>query len=395
VRILYLADIRFPLDRANGIQTMETCCALAERGHDVHLLVRPDTATPSRDPFVFYGVPPQARLHVERVPVSGAESRRRLTYIGWALGRTFGLGGRADVVLTRDLTVAGLIARTPRASRPPFVYESHGLAPVFARTRPEMISGGTVPSGAKLRRLASREARVWRRADGYIAITSGLAHDLTEEFGPRRNVATVADGARLPAERRFIPPRPTTTPIVVYAGHLYPWKGVDLLLQALVRLPQATAVIAGGHPAESDLARLQTLASTLGVANRVTFLGFIDRAEVASLLARADVLVLPHTATPVSDRYASPLKLFEYMATGKPIVASDLAAVREVLHDGENASLVTPGDAQALADGIAGISADQARAERLARRAFDDAASYSWLRRAERIEPVLREAIGS
>ena len=57
VRILYLADIRFPLERANGIQSMETCHALAARGHDVTLVVRPDTHTPPRDPFAFYGLP--------------------------------------------------------------------------------------------------------------------------------------------------------------------------------------------------------------------------------------------------------------------------------------------------------------------------------------------------
>ena len=64
VRVLYLADIRFPLERANGIQSMETCHALAARGHDVTLVVRPDSQTPARDPFVFYGLPRIAGLHV-------------------------------------------------------------------------------------------------------------------------------------------------------------------------------------------------------------------------------------------------------------------------------------------------------------------------------------------
>jgi len=62
VRILYLADIRFPLERANGIQSMETCYALAGRGHDVTLVVRPDTHTPPRDPFAFYSDILQAGL---------------------------------------------------------------------------------------------------------------------------------------------------------------------------------------------------------------------------------------------------------------------------------------------------------------------------------------------
>ena len=71
MRIAYFADVRFPLERANGIQTMETCYALAGRGHAVDLIVRPDTQSPGRDPFVFYGLAPDARLRIERAPVAG------------------------------------------------------------------------------------------------------------------------------------------------------------------------------------------------------------------------------------------------------------------------------------------------------------------------------------
>jgi hypothetical protein len=62
MRILYFADIRFPLERANGIQTMETCHALVERGHEVRLVVKGDTHVPPRDPFEFYGLPARTRL---------------------------------------------------------------------------------------------------------------------------------------------------------------------------------------------------------------------------------------------------------------------------------------------------------------------------------------------
>src|SRR5207249_10630338 len=84
VRILYLADIRFPLERANGIQSMETCHALAARGHEVTLVVRPDTDTPARDPFAFYGLPRTAGLHIEVAPITGTASSRRVGYLTFA-----------------------------------------------------------------------------------------------------------------------------------------------------------------------------------------------------------------------------------------------------------------------------------------------------------------------
>lgn len=395
MRILYLADIRFPLDRANGIQTMETCYALGERGHEVRLLVRPDTARQPRDPFEFYGLAPLASLQIERVPVTGPEPVRRLTYVGAAVGAALGGRRRVDVVMTRDLMVGATALRAPRWARAPIVYESHGLAPVFAETQADMLSDGRGAPARKLRRLAARELRVWRRADGYVTITQGLADDLAARFGRRGDVAVVPDGARVDAARRFTEPAPGPSPLVVYAGHLYPWKGVDVLIRALAHLPQVRATIAGGHPAEGDRARLEALAASLGLAGRVTFTGFISRADVSTLLASADVVVMPHTSTPVSDRYASPLKLFEYMAAGKPIVASDLSAVREVLRDGDTGCLVPAEDDRALAAAIGRVVGDRTFAARLARGAFDEAGRYTWARRAERLEVVLARAAQS
>src|SRR5262249_10530345 len=118
MRILYLADIRFPLERANGIQSMETCYALAEIGHDVTLLVRPDTHDPARDPFAFYGLRPLDRLRIEVVPIAGAPASRRAGYLTFALGRAAGRS-RHDLIVTRDLGLASLLLRLPSAVRAP------------------------------------------------------------------------------------------------------------------------------------------------------------------------------------------------------------------------------------------------------------------------------------
>ena len=392
MRIHYFTDIRFPLERANGIQTMETCHALADRGHVVTLGVRPDTARVARDPFAFYGLDPLPNLRIEHVRVVGPGVARRGQYLACAMRRALARDA-ADAILTRDLGVASAILHLPPRLRPPVAYESHGFAPVFAKTMDELVSGGRRAGVAKQRRLLAREARVWRLADAYVTTTRGLGSELAARFGARPRIEVVPNGVRLAAGRRFDPPERRPTPVLVYAGHLYPWKGVDLLVSAVAHLPDVRAVIVGGHPAEADLDRLRRLTERLGVQDRVDFTGLVACADVPALLAHASVLVLPTTATPSASRYTSPLKLFEYLATGRPIVASDLPAIREILTDGANAVLVPPSDERGLADGIRRVLDDRDLAVRIAEAAFDQAAAYAWGRRAERIETLLRAVV--
>ncbi len=395
MRILYLADIRFPLERANGIQTMETCHALAVRGHQVSLVVRPDTRSPARDPFLYYGVPATPALHIERAPVSGPAFTRRLGYLAFALGGS--IGARNDVIMTRDLGVASLLVGVPRTLRAPLVYESHGYAPEVAAALPELVENAPRPSPAKLRRLADREARVWRGADAYVTITAALAEDLRTRHGSRDHWAVVHDGVRIAPGATLEPPShtgaPRTGPLVAYAGHLYPWKGVDIVLEAVARVRTARALVIGGHVEEPDLGRLKALAERLDIGARVEFTGMVEPSRVPEMLRRADILALPNPASAISTRFTSPLKLFEYMAAGRPVVASDLPSIREVLHHDVDALLVPPGDAEALAAAIERLAADPGLGERLARSAFAAAREYSWERRAERLEELFAPVI--
>jgi glycosyltransferase involved in cell wall biosynthesis len=393
VRILYLADVRFPLERANGIQSMQTCHALAKRGHEVTMVVRTDTARPPRDPFAFYGLDPLDGLRIERVAVSGPPPMRRILYAA-AASTHAGRPKRYDVVFTRDLGIAATLCRWP-ARFVPVVYESHGYAPAFALSLPHMLADVRPPSRRKLERLAGNESRVWAAAAGYVTITRGLLDELRQRFGNRENVRAVADGVRLAADRRFEWRPPGMVPMLTYVGHLYPWKGVDVLLHATAALNMVKVTIVGGHAGERDLARLQTLAHDLALGYRATFTGLVAPADVSAYLHAADVLVLPNTATLVSRTYTSPLKLFEYMAAGRPIIASDLPALGEVLHDQENALLVPPEDPEALASAAVRLIRDPELSERLARQAFDDVEAYSWAKRAERLEPVLERATDS
>lgn len=394
MRILYLADIRFPLERANGIQSAETCHALASRGHEVTLVVRPDTASPARDPLAFYGLDALATLRVARVPAGGSARRRRLTYLASAVRRAVSRP-RADILYTRDLGVASWILRLPGWARPPLVYESHGLAHVFGATLGDLLSNAAKASRGKQRRLAARERQVWRAAEGYVTLTAALRHGLESAWGARPRVSTVPDGMRLPVGRTFAAPCAGPTVTVAYAGHLYPWKGVETLLRAIARVPGVNGLIVGGHPAEADLPRLQALARDLHLEGRVRFTGLVAPPDVAAHVAGADILVLPNSASAVSATYTSPLKLFEYLAAGRAIVASDLPALREVLTHEVDALLVPPDDPGALAGAVRRLAEDRTLAARLARAAFDLAPRFTWARRAERLEALLIPLAGS
>ena len=391
MNILCLSDIRFPLERANGIQTMETCAALATRGHEVHLLVRPDTQVPARDPLAFYGLPADLRLRVERAPVFGPPPVRRVGYLALALAGML-VRRKWDIVLTRDLGVADAALRYPVWLRPPIVYESHGLARGHAKTLPQMLSDARSASAFKLGRLHRRERRVWGGAEGYFTIARTLLRDLQDLFGPRPRLRVVPNAVRLDPARTYVPPEHTGPPTVAYAGHLYPWKGADVVVDALARLPCVRGLFIGGRTGESDIDRLRSRVRRCGLTDRVTFTGEVPPPDVGPLLARADILVLPTLDTPHA-RYTSPMKLFEYMAASRPIVASDLPALREIVEHGDTAVLVAAGDPAAFAAGIRSLLDDPPGADRLASAAFDRVACYSWARRAERIEALLNDVV--
>jgi glycosyltransferase involved in cell wall biosynthesis len=180
-----------------------------------------------------------------------------------------------------------------------------------------------------------------------------------------------------------------------YAGHLYPWKGVDLILEAVRALQDTRGLIVGGHDREPDLARLKQLALDLDCASRIVFTGQVPPPDVPARLREADVLILPNRQSAISTDFTSPLKLFEYMASGRPIVASDLPSFREILRDGENALLVEAGNPQALVAAVTRIKTDPDLGTRLARQAREDVRAFTWARRAERLETLFREITGT
>jgi glycosyltransferase involved in cell wall biosynthesis len=134
-----------------------------------------------------------------------------------------------------------------------------------------------------------------------------------------------------------------------------------------------------------DIGRLKSIAEGLNLLERVRFVGQVANRDVPAYLWAADVLAMPYTSRTPTVRYMSPLKMFEYMAAGRPIVATDFPVVREVLRDGQTALLVQPDSSQALREVLQRALSDPSLQQRLAGAAREAAKAYSWERRAQRI----------
>jgi len=244
----------------------------------------------------------------------------------------------------------------------------------------------------KASRIFRREGRVWRRARSVVTTTAGIAETLAERYGPRKGVTVIPNGCDVPEARTFPGLSPADPPRILYAGQLYPWKGVDVLIEAVAEIPRATLVVLGGIQGEGDEARIKALVESRGLQGRTEMPGTLPQVEVRHELARASVVAVPFLKTAMTERHTSPIKAFEAMAAGRPLAVSDLPSSREFLRDGDNALLVPPGDPGAWALALRRLLEDPDLASRIARQAFEDAAKYSWAERARRLREVFDEA---
>jgi glycosyltransferase involved in cell wall biosynthesis len=388
--IAMFSDIRFPSPRANGIQVVKTAHALAARGLDVRLVVRHSDSRPTGTILEEFGVVALPLLHVDRLEVGHAQNSSflpRLRYLTQSLLMGRRAARKGTFVITRDLQLADLLLRVGCGR---LTYEAHAVEAVMYDERHELYGLATGPSASKRRRIENRERRVWRGAWGFIATTRGILTTFEKAFGARTRTTVVPNGCDVPVDRTFTPPPDEAR--VVYAGQLYPWKGVDVLVQAFARLGRGELLIVGGLKGESDFDRVQNLARSLNIEGRVRFLGSLPQKDVAEQLARATVAVAPFLKSAMTAEHTSPIKAFEAMAAGRPLLISDTEASREIVEDGRTGIVVPPGDVEAWTAALERVLSDRTLQLSLARSAFEEAAQYSWARRAERIEDFLGAA---
>jgi glycosyltransferase involved in cell wall biosynthesis len=171
-----------------------------------------------------------------------------------------------------------------------------------------------------------------------------------------------------------------------YTGHLYPGRGLDLMVELAKHYPEISFLWAGGE--DSAVERWRAQLDAQGFEN-IRLYGFLSNEELPMVQASCDVLLMPYerqievSSGGDTAAFASPMKVFEYLAAGRAILASDLPVIREILNE-SNSVLLPPEDVVAWADALEKLMLDPGQRSWLAAHAREDASQYSWIARAER-----------
>ncbi len=232
--------------------------------------------------------------------------------------------------------------------------------------------------------LPAHERRVLRHAD-VVAAVSPFAREMAIEAGasPGRVIVVPngVDPAQVAAARSLRVDRSTPHPTIGWVGSFGPWHGADLLVHALLHLPADVRLLMIGDG--SGRAACEDLARKLGVHERVEWPGTLAHEHVLQRLVRCAVLASPQRDTGDRPFFGSPTKLFEFLALGRPVVATRVGAVPQFIDNGRTGLLVDPDDPRALAEGLDRILNDAALGDRLASAAHKDAADHhTWRQRA-------------
>lgn len=383
MRIAYVcADHGIPLfgEKGGAVHIRELVRAMAALGHDVHVLAarigEPEPDFPARFS--------KARIDTASPDLenSRAAKERRNLLIAEAL--------RDDLVALNADRPFDLIyeryslwsAAGPEAARSlgiPCILE------VNAPLRLEQQRYRTLMHVDEAERIerrafsgASAVAAVSKEVAAYVAANGGRAadtHVVPNGVDPERFNARVA-----PLEIEGL----GDGPVVGFVGSLKIWHGIDVLLESFrlvaAQRGDARLLIAGDGPKRGYV---DGFASGSGLRERIVSLGWVGHDRMPSLLRRMDIAVAPYPQS--DDFYFSPLKLFEYMAAGLPIVASKIGQIGEILDGGSTGLLVRPGDPQDLADTLLVLLSEPETRAEMGRNAAARARGHTWQHNAKRV----------
>lgn len=373
MKIVYICSGPVPSRAANSVHVMKMCAAMAEIGHQVILLS--PTYQPDRDRlkirniFHHYGVRKIFRhLRVPSVPLRRFAFKSHRLFLRLLLRAM-----KPDLVYTRVPEAALLAAEIGYR----VVLERHD---VFSQ---------------QAKRQAVFFDRVARHpmCAAIVVISEALRAELSRNFGlPLARFVVAADAADRVDELPSIDLSPANHR-VGYAGHLYPGKGLEVIEQLACRMPGVEFHVVGGtvEDVAAHRHRLKNMSN-------IVFHGHLPPSLVPRYLKAFNVLLAPYQEkVSVSggggdvSRWMSPLKIFEYMASRRPMIVSDLPVLREVLQHQENCLLVSPTDIDGWVAAVDKLLANPALSEQLADAAFNDFTQhYTWIARARHVLSALQ-----
>lgn len=314
MKLVYIANARFPTGKAHGIQIAKMCEALVASGVDLTLVV------PRRgkwvDPFLFYRL--THTFEVKRIWAPDFFLKTRFGFLFSALVFAFSSGLYVLFHRNNDVTYSIDIDRISflgvLCGRRPRVFEMH--AP----------------------RSKTLLNQIWfNNIEGIMAINETVAKELESNFGALQGKALIApNGVDLSSyegleknSSRLVLGLPSDAHIVVYTGSAQSWKGIDTIVKAACNLPSLSFYFVGG--AQTDIEKLG-----YSVPSNMHFVGKRDFKEMPLWHTSADILLVTGTQNDeYSYKHTSPMKLFEYMAARRPIVATKTPAIEHVVTEKE------------------------------------------------------------
>lgn len=373
---------RIPSTTANSVGVMTTCGQFAHQGLDVMLLIPDGQDIPlkrlgcARDVFEFYSV--AAPFKFKRFPnafsiLSRFASPYSLALVLYARAQGYSL------ITTRALEAAVWAARLGM----PVILESHNF------------------SKFEKHRMIASWVSITRQADKPVSmvVTTKAGKASYSRIGvPEERIRVLPNGVNVHCFSRDEPRDalrnelglPLNVPLVAFSGSLHEGRGGEEMLDCAALLPEVQVLIVGGTP--EDVARYRQIAQQRGIAN-VRLVGHVAQSVLPRYLLAADILLMPYTTrfSAHSFEYTSPMKMFEYLATGRPMVATDFPILHEVLEHGRNALFVPPDSGEALAQGVRKLLDDPTLAREIGAAARADAQRYSWEARAAAVIAWQRE----
>ncbi len=389
-RMLYIANARIPTEKAHGLQIIKMVEAFA-RTIDVKLIIphrfQSKALKQVKDVYDYYDVAKifdiTHILSFNLIPPLGSRISNYmgslLPLLNWQGRICFGiivafyaLVNRASVIYSRDIFSCFFLFLLRPLMRSDLFFEEHDEFP---------------------KTLLGAKIKCWllQRINGVIVVNRQMKEAYQNKKVPPEKLLIAPNGVdpklfsislRKEDARRELG-IPIEKRVICYTGHLYKWKGIHVATLAMKELSDTFLLcVVGGTPADID--GFNRYVSDVEIQN-VMVAGYVAPKIVRRFLVASDVLVLPNTsADDMSRLYTSPLKLFEYMAARRPIVASDLPSVREILNE-QNAVLVKPDDPKSLAVGIKKIIENIELGNRLAKKAFQDVQQYTWDNRRDKV----------